>query len=159
MPSLKFNNDKEIEVWNNMKEQLRIHNSYKVKNSYYKKGKMNEWEQEKRNIENDARLKIIQMQKLDKEKKAKEMKNVEFENILLAAEALVMMRGSSERPQERKSKRPKNVLNGEPPRRSKRIAEKEIDNIVLMCPGCKDNQPNQMAHIGPNGCLGDDLDF
>lgn len=24
------------------------------------------------------------------------------------------------------------------------------------CPGCMDNQPNQMAHIGPNGCLGDD---
>ena len=23
------------------------------------------------------------------------------------------------------------------------------------CPGCIEDQPNQLAHIGPNGCLGD----
>jgi len=26
----------------------------------------------------------------------------------------------------------------------------------VKCPGCLENQPNQMAHIGPNGCLGDE---
>jgi hypothetical protein len=25
------------------------------------------------------------------------------------------------------------------------------------CQGCLEDQPNQMAHIGPNGCLGEEL--
>ena len=68
MPILKFNNYQEIEVWNNMKQQLKIHNSRNVKDAYYKKGNMDIWEQEKRKIESDARSKIIQMQKIDKKK-------------------------------------------------------------------------------------------
>ena len=32
-----------------------------------------------------------------------------------------------------------------------------IPKRKTVCPGCIDNQPNQMAHIGPHGCLGDDI--
>ena len=154
MPILKFNNYQEIEVWNNMKQQLKIHNSRNVKDAYYKKGNMDIWEQEKRKIESDARSKIIQMQKIDKKKKEKE---TELEDVLSAAEALIMMYKNLPRPQERRGNRKKKVVIEEPPRRSERISEKEINKIFSNCPGCKDNQPNQMAHMGTNGCLGDDL--
>lgn len=158
MPIIKFNNHKEIEVWNNMKKQLEKHNSRDVKDSYFKRRMMDDWEKEKCRIESEARLKIINMQKLDKEKqeKKKKQKNEsELENVLLAAEALIMMKQSIPRPEGRISKRPKNTST-EPLRRSQRIIEKEIDEISRNCPGCKDKQPNQLAHMGPNGCLGDD---
>ena len=33
------------------------------------------------------------------------------------------------------------------------VDETNMDEVV--CMGCLEDQPNQLAHIGPNGCLGD----
>jgi len=33
------------------------------------------------------------------------------------------------------------------------VDETNMDDVV--CMGCLEDQPNQLAHIGPNGCLGD----
>ena len=30
-------------------------------------------------------------------------------------------------------------------------------STLSKCQGCLEDQPNQMAHIGPNGCLGEEL--
>ena len=43
---------------------------------------------------------------------------------------------------------------------NKIIKEEEdtSNDVVLKCLGCLYDEPNQMAHIGPGGCLGDDED-
>lgn len=82
-------------------------------------------------------------------------------DMLEAAETLVEF--SKEAKKEAKKK--KIVKKGEtieikgPVRRSNRIAQKELEKRVLLqkkCWGCVENQPNQMAHIGLGGCLGEE---
>lgn len=42
----------------------------------------------------------------------------------------------------------------------KEKSEKSEKSEKKCCPGCYPNfQPNQLAHVGPNGCLGDDEIF
>lgn len=36
--------------------------------------------------------------------------------------------------------------------------EDTSNDVVLKCLGCLYDEPNQMAHIGPGGCLGEDDD-
>ena len=55
--------------------------------------------------------------------------------------------------EKKEEKKNKNISNKEPTRRSSRIAEKRISK----CMGCIENQPNQMAHMGLNGCLGEEI--
>jgi len=45
---------------------------------------------------------------------------------------------------------------------SKEALSTDVTGETLVCPlpkcqGCLEDQPNQMAHIGPNGCLGEEL--
>ena len=47
-------------------------------------------------------------------------------------------------------------MSGVVERRSKRIAGIREQANREKCWGCIENQPNQLAHVGPNGCLGDD---
>lgn len=36
--------------------------------------------------------------------------------------------------------------------------EKEIEEGEILCEGCLENQPNQLAHMGFNGCMGKQLE-
>lgn len=82
-------------------------------------------------------------------------------DMLEAAETLVEFSKEAKK----KAKKKKIVKKGEtieikgPVRRSNRIAQKELEKRVLLqkkCWGCVENQPNQMAHIGLGGCLGEE---
>ncbi len=75
------------------------------------------------------------------------------EEELEAAEALLKLSRNKEMATKRKAnKKERETL--QPIRRSIRLANKEQQEIYNACPGCQEDQPNQMAHMGSNGCLG-----
>ena len=142
-------------IWIAMKKELQQLNSYPVKNQYHVANNMEGWEAEKRRVEKDARDKILKKQKKEKEEEKKKRKEereaTELKNVLEAAEGLLSLK--TYRPYTRREER-KNKKPLEPTRRSSRIEDKNKSK----CPGCEPYfQPNQMAHVGPNGCLGDDI--
>ena len=150
---LKTREDRDI--WFAMKNELQRLNTHSVKNQYHVDDNMEGWEAEKRRVEKDARDKILKNQKKEKEEEKKKRKEereaAELKNVLEAAEGLLSLKTYRPitRRQERKNKKPT-----EPTRRSSRIEDKNKSK----CPGCEPYfQPNQMAHVGPNGCLGDDI--
>ena len=77
----------------------------------------------------------------------------EREQMLKDAELLLEFTKKAIREGEKKNKK---IENKEPTRRSSRLAEKYFENKISKCMGCKENQPNQMGHMGPNGCLGEE---
>lgn len=150
---LKTREDRDI--WFAMKKELQRLNTHRVKNQYHVDDNMEGWEVEKRRVEKDARDKILKNQKKEKEEEKKKRKEereaAELKNVLEAAEGLLLLK--TPRPSTRKQKR-KNKQPIEPTRRSSRIEDRNKSK----CPGCEPYfQPNQMAHVGPNGCLGDDI--
>lgn len=36
--------------------------------------------------------------------------------------------------------------------------KKETEGEEILCEGCLENQPNQLAHMGINGCMGNQLE-
>ena len=71
---------------------------------------------------------------------------------LKAAETLIEL-SNSEIKKKRRNYR-KMILELKSIRRSERLSKKKIK-----CKGCMEDQPNQMAHMGSNGCLDEDLPF
>lgn len=71
---------------------------------------------------------------------------------LKAAETLIEL-SNSENKKKRRNYR-KMILELKSMRRSERLSKKKIK-----CKGCMEDQPNQMAHMGSNGCLEEDLPF
>ena len=150
---LKTREDRDI--WFSMKKKLERLNTHVVKNQYHVANNMEGWETEKRRVEKDARDKILKNQKKEKEEEKKKRKEereaIELKKVLGAAQGLLSLKTYRpiSRREERKNKKPT-----EPTRRSSRIEDKNKSK----CPGCEPYfQPNQMAHVGPNGCLGDDI--
>ena len=149
---LKTREDRDI--WFAMKKELIRLNSHGVKNQYHITNNMGGWEAAKRLVEKNARDKILEGQRKEKEEEKKKRKEereaTELKNVLEAAEGLLSLK--IPRPYTKKQQR-KNKQPVEPIRKSSRIAEKNKGN----CPGCyPDFQPNQLAHVGPNGCLGEE---
>jgi hypothetical protein len=92
------------------------------------------------------KLRILNEQAKEEEKRIKEKEE-------MMEAALVSLKTSKKVHNEYKRVK-KGRTKGEPVRRSSRIAQKELEKH--QCRGCKENQPNQLAHIGPGGCLGEE---
>jgi len=142
------------DVWFAMKKEIERLNTFNVKNQYYMNNNMDGWEADKRRVEKDARDKILNRQRINKDEEKKKRKEereaAELKNVLEAAEGLLLLK--THRPDTRRQER-KNKKSTQPIRHSSRLEEKNKSK----CPGCHpDFQPNQMAHVGPDGCLGDD---
>lgn len=78
----------------------------------------------------------------------------EREQMLKDAELLLEFSNKAKKEGEKKNKK---IENKEPTRRSSRLAKKYFEKKMSNCMGCVENQPNQMAHMGPNGCLGEEF--
>ena len=118
----------ERECWREMKNALATHNSFRVRQSYYPHN-METWDKEHREIESFYRTKLNEM--LTTRLEAKKAKK-EREDVMLAAEALLMMKASAEKEIERKrrasdrlAKKQEEALNAANIRRSTRIANKK----------------------------------
>jgi len=94
------------------------------------------------------KLRVLNEKAKEEEKRIKEK-----EEMMEAAETLVSFSNKAHKEYKRVKK---GRTKGEPVpvRRSSRIAEKELEKYE--CRGCKENQPNQLAHIGAGGCLGEE---
>lgn len=149
-----INTKEDRDIWFAMKKELIRLNTHIVKNQYHLDNNMEGWEAEKRRVEKYARDKILKRQKKEKEEEKKKIKEereaAELKNVLEAAEGLLSLK--IPRPYTKKQQR-KNKQPVEPIRKSSRIAEKNKGD----CTGCYPYfQPNQLAHVGPNGCLGEE---
>ena len=91
-------------------------------------------------------LMAIRIQKAEKEKQKAEEEE--------AVEGLMLLRKRELQAKARQEKKEEKKKNPPPIRRSVRIAHNIMENIQKNCRGCIEGQPNQMAHIGPQGCLG-----
>ena len=78
------------------------------------------------------------------------------EEVNNAAEALLMLSKNIEKQAKRKANKVKRDAQPHTIRRSSRIASIEMEKIREKCWGCREDQPNQMAHVGPGGCIGED---
>lgn len=78
---------------------------------------------------------------------------IKQEEIMEAAEALIKLSKSAERSTTRKANK---KIEEQPLRRSSRIAKIEMEKMRNSCRGCREDQPNQLAHVGPGGCLGEE---
>ena len=125
-------NREERECWREMKNALATHNSFRVRQSYYPHN-METWDKEHREIESFYRTKLNEM--LTTRLEAKNAKK-EREDVMLAAEALLMMKASAEKEIEREetrkrrasdrlAKKQEAALNAANIRRSTRIANKK----------------------------------
>jgi hypothetical protein len=81
----------------------------------------------------------------------------EREQMLKDAELLLEFSNKAKKEGEKNNKKNKKIENKEPTRRSSRLAKKYFEKKMSNCMGCVENQPNQMAHMGPNGCLGEEF--
>jgi len=93
---------------------------------------------------------------------AKVQIRIQFRDEEDAVEGLMLLRkrGLQMKAKEEKKKAKEEKKRNPPPppprRSSARIADKNMENIKKNCRGCIEDQPNQMAHMGPHGCLGDE---
>jgi len=152
-------------IWREMKKDLAEHNSFATRQKYHTRRDMTGWEKDARDIEGRARAKIAEIQrpylekkkaiarsKREEEKAAKEAKSLN--EMLSAAETLMMLKypQTCTKQEIRKTKAPV-----APSRKSSRIMEKVAEEIRRNCPGCHPQMMNnQLAHMGPGGCIGDD---
>jgi hypothetical protein len=111
--------------WREMKNALATHNSFRVRQVYYPHN-MDTWDKEHREIESFYRTKLNEMLTT----------RVEAKNVRLAAEALLMLKASTEneiereatrkrRASDRLAKKQEDALNAANTRRSTRIANKK----------------------------------
>ena len=96
--------------------------------------------------ETNWKLRVLNEQLREKNKESKDI-----EKTMEAAQALIKLSMSAERKANNKKKREL-----QPSRRSSRIAKIENEKIKKNCRGCIEDQPNQLAHVGRGGCLGED---
>ena len=150
---LEIKTREEIAVWKNMQAELKRLQSHSVRKTYYPH-RLDTLEDLYKKTEADYRAQIYS---LIQERHERTMK----ENELVAAEALLLLKNS--KPIVKRSKKRSKLssklsskMNGVVERRSKRIAGIREQADREKCWGCIENQPNQLAHVGPNGCLGDD---
>ena len=146
---LEIKTREEIAMWKNMQAELKRLQSYSVRKTYYPH-RLDTWEELYKKTEADYRAQIYT---LIQDRHERTMK----ENELVAAEALLLLKKS--KPIVKRSKNSSKMsskMSGVVERRSKRIAGIREQANREKCWGCIENQPNQLAHVGPNGCLGDD---
>ena len=146
---LEIETHEEIAMWKNMQKELKRLQSHSVRKIYYPH-RLDTLEELYKKTESDYRAQIYT---LIQERHERTMK----ENELAAAEALLMLKNSE--PIAKRSKLNSKLmskLNRVVERRSKRIAGIREQANREKCWGCIENQPNQLAHIGSSGCLGDD---
>lgn len=110
--------------------------------------------------ETNWKLRVLneQLRKKIKEEKIMEAAKIKQEEVMEAAEALIKLSKSAERSIARKANKKKREeqQQQQPARRSSRIAKIEMEKMRNSCRGCREDQPNQLAHVGPGGCLGEE---
>jgi len=100
--------------------------------------------------ETNWKLRVLNEQLKEKIKESKII-----EETMKAAQALIKLSKSAERIATRKANKEKRE-GQQPVRRSSRIAIIEMEKQKKHCRGCREEQPNQLAHVGPGGCLGEE---
>lgn len=101
-----------------------------------------------KNLRNETnwKLRVLNEQERMEEEKLEKLE---------VAEALLKLSRSKETAIKRtRTKRERATL--QPTRRSSRISRNEMEKMRERCMGCSENQPNQLAHVGPGGCLGEE---
>jgi len=114
---------KQMEVWSEYKKKVKTHNSYSIKNfQYFRHNKMDEWEEELKQLTRDMRekLKVLQIQH-----KAEEEKEQEQEQEKLRMEGIK----NTIRCEKIKETRKKNK-EMKPLRKSQRIKEQNKVDII-----------------------------
>tara|TARA_Y100000992_G_scaffold294804_1_gene254977 strand:- start:675 stop:1142 length:468 start_codon:yes stop_codon:yes gene_type:complete len=115
------------ELWREYTKKIRCHNSYKIKNfEYFKKNRMDEWEEELKRLNRDMRekMKILQIQQ-NKEQKERLQMEKEEEIINIGVERIK----NTIRYEKIKETRKKNK-EMKPVRKSKRIKEQNEVEII-----------------------------
>ena len=93
-------------VWRERNEKLKNLENHKVKNKYFQSGRMEEWENEKKNIilEANWKLRVLNEQERNEKKKIEEEKNR-----MEAAEALIKFADETRKEAKRNERRNKKV--------------------------------------------------
>ena len=121
---------KQMEVWSEYKKKVKTHNSYSIKNfQYFRHNKMDEWEEELKQLTRDMRekLKVLQIQH-----KAEEEKEQEQEKEKLQMEGIkntIRCEKIKETREKIKETRKKNK-EMKPVRKSQRIKEQNEVEII-----------------------------
>lgn len=98
------------------------------------------------------KLRVLNEQVKEEEKRIKEK-----EEMMEAAKTLVSFSKKAHKEEYKRVKKGRPLEIKGPIRRSSRIAQKELEKLEeTSCWGCKEKQPNQLAHIGIGGCLGEE---
>lgn len=113
-------------------------------------------EKREKEIAEIKKLSNWKLRVLNEQEKKEEKRIKEKEEMMEAAKTLVSFSKKAHKEYNKTVKKGRTLEIKGPIRRSSRIAQKEFEKLQPTCWGCIENQPNQLAHIGIGGCLGEE---